>query len=224
MSWIEFSGPVGAGKSSLLPLVAAGLRDAGQSVAGDRVCVDRRAVLVEGTFFMLRHRALSREVVRALAALPLPLWHRRQIAARMLRLAATDAALRTVGPDIALVDEGWTHRAVNLFAWRVARLDADLERYLATIPRPDVVIVVDAPAQMTASRVQARGLPKALRGRREADSETFLERSRVITTQSAEWLDAHHIKVIYASNAGSVSATASAVIAQLLGTPTEVAA
>jgi hypothetical protein len=86
------------------------------------------------------------------------------------------------------------------------------------------VVVVDAPAHLTASRVQARGLPKALLGRREADGAAFLERSRVITAQSAEWLDAHQIKVIRASNAGSVSAAASAVIGQLLATRSEVAA
>ncbi len=229
MTWIEFAGPVGAGKSSLIPMVISEYsRDGRRAVALDEAYRKRglhvgpirmpRRIADAGraSAFLARHPRLAWQLIRAIAELPLPLWHRRIITGRLVALAVSDRIGRHSGNDAIFVDEGWVHRAINLFAWGDGTINERLDAYLGAIPRPDAVVFVDAPETIVGSRLLARGLPRRLRSRDADEIELFLDRARRVVESSSAWMDAHGVRVIRVTNDSSLSDAARHVGRQLL--------
>lgn len=61
--------------------------------------------------------------------------------------------------EALVIDEGFAHRVVQLFASDAETPDAaSLRRYLDLIPKPDLVIAIRAPWQVCARRVFGRGV------------------------------------------------------------------
>lgn len=218
MTWIELAGPVGAGKSSLLPLVAAAYVRQGRGVmaldeALRRAGLHTRSLPLSrkirdarlASAFLARRPRLAWHAACAAASLPVPMWHRRAITGRILALAASDHRVRRrSGRDVILVDEGWVHRAVNLFAWGDRPIDERLDAYLSVIPRPDAVVLIDSPEIVIRERLAIRGLPKRLRSSTPDETKRFLERSRIVVDRSGAWLDAHGVPVNRITNDSSL--------------------
>lgn len=223
--WVELTGPVGAGKSALQPVAAEALRSLDLrvlplpgGVAGDeeREVADRSRDLTSGSrswkrgwaaiLFCAARPGLCFHVARALLSAPLPLGHRRAIAALVIKLAALDQQLQgRHGVDVVVIDEGWVHRAINIFAWTATVSDARLEAYLRSIPLPDVVVVVDAPTDQRERRLRERGLPKRLRGKPPEVIDRFLVRSSLLVDLAADWLKANRVVVIRVANDGRLT-------------------
>jgi hypothetical protein len=63
----------------------------------------------------------------------------------------------TVG-EVLVLDEGYVHRVVQLFASTVEEPDREpVRRYLSTVPVPDLLLAVHVPVEQCVERVTARG-------------------------------------------------------------------
>lgn len=85
---------------------------------------------------------------------------------------------RTARPgEIWLVDEGFAHRVVSLFASHLSPAPTDdlIVNYLATAPAPDLVIHVTAPIDVCLDRIESRGVWEWLRPTGNAGLAAFVE-------------------------------------------------
>jgi Ser/Thr protein kinase RdoA (MazF antagonist) len=221
MTWVEVTGPVGAGKSALMPAIldawrCAGLRPIevpgpanGEAARLTTRWHDRARGSV---LFLARHRGLVASAAQALLVAPLPMWHRRAIVDLVLRLAAADQGLRGRDPDeVIVVDEGWIHRAINLFAWSGRQEDDRIDRYLERVPRPDLVIMVDAAETIRRERLSVRGLPKRLRDKDPAVVERFLVCSEGLLGSISAWLRRQGVPVISVANDAALAVAEAAL-------------
>lgn len=98
-------------------------------------------------------------------------------------------------PDEALVvDEGFVHRVVQLFASAAEVPDPDwVARYLHLIPQPDLVVYVCASAPLCEQRIYARGLWQRFAGKDPAEIARFVVNAHatvqlaVAQIQRADW-------------------------------------
>ncbi|MGH2417031.1 MAG: phosphotransferase enzyme family protein [Candidatus Limnocylindria bacterium] len=197
MRTIELAGSVGAGKTSLVEplrhlLAARGhealtLGDARAHVAPQGFAWPTS--IAAAARFMARHPGLVIAALRSLLRARIPGWHRRHIFMLVLRLGAElDLIAARLAPDVTVIlDEGWLHRSVNLFAWRVPTPErGEITEYLDRAPLSRTIVLVDAPPGVLRARISERGLPKRLRARPIAEADAFLDRAgRVLSLAAA---------------------------------------
>jgi hypothetical protein len=125
-----------------------------------------------------RHRRLASVVRRSQRSRPrgadvqerrVVYWLRRLVGAHGLFLR------RGRPGEVLLLDEGYVHRVVQLFASAVEEPDRRvIDEYLATVPRPDLLVAVHAPVERCVERVRTRGVWTRLEGRADAELERFV--------------------------------------------------
>jgi Ser/Thr protein kinase RdoA (MazF antagonist) len=212
---VEISGPVGSGKTSLVEP----LRDAFASRGRQAVTLDeavesimprpgRRARLAAATRFVVRQPAFVMTVLSSLMRAPIPWWHRRRIALLVLKLGSRLDLLRSrLDPQTTvIIDEGWLHRAVNVFAWRTTEPSRrELEGYLDRAHLAELVILLSADPDTVRGRAANRGLPRRLVGRTDAEVESFLARGERILARAEAALctDPRGMALIRVRNDGS---------------------
>ena len=116
--------------------------------------------------FMARHPRLAWQVFHSQNRRPTAADVRqRQVRHWYFRLAGEYEFLkRQLRPNELLVlDEGFVHRVVQLFASSAERPNsAQIAAYIDLLPQPDLVIFIQAPAEICQRRIYARGLwPRA---------------------------------------------------------------
>lgn len=194
MRTIEIAGPVGAGKTSVVEplreILAARGRDAvtlDEAFARQQPRLGRWAQPAAAVRFIARRPGLALSVASSLLRAPIPAWHRGRIVLLVVKLGARlDLLRRELGPDVVvLIDEGWLHRALNVFAWRTRDPSPrELDAYLDRVPLGGLVIVVQADPNMVRLRAARRGLPRRLAGRSDEEIEAFLSRGERILARS----------------------------------------
>ena len=108
----------------------------------------------------LRHAAQHREHVAAawhmLAAMPprSPLWSVRLYRYLLHLHCAWEAAARA--PYLVLIDQGFVQAVASLVLLSGCRNEARIDRELATLPRPDLLIRLHSPAAVLRQRLAAR--------------------------------------------------------------------
>lgn len=215
MSWIEFTGEVGAGKTTLAAAfrhwaASCGYRALSAEEAA-RLAMERtrpgrwlaqilppkprRLALLKlyrwwasplaRAAFTRQHRDLVRQVDHSeRARRTLPAGHQRIIRRLFFDVAVLyQFALPRLRPgEWVVLDEGFTHRAVNLFAWEPGEVDADAVReYVSHLPATDLVVVVRAPGSVALERAEARGLPVRLRDKDPEVVRRFMAHASEIT-------------------------------------------
>ena len=238
MSFIEFTGMVGAGKSTVATALAAALQQHDQQVftpvAASRHCLDRSLLgrlgrrLLPGVWqrgrnpllrhlvhpfylflFTLAYPRLIWLVCRSQQHRPLTWRHRRLILKRFGDVAGHFHFLRSrLQPDeLVIFEEGFVHRAINLFAWDEDPLDVEqLWAYYQQLPTLDLLIVVEAPTAVCQQRAQQRGLPTSLADKDEATQQRFTRHSARII-QLALSAAADHRPIICLDNSHSLAET-----------------
>lgn len=101
----------------------------------------------------------------------------RHVVRWFIRHAGTERLFRRVGAarEVLIVDEGYVHRVVQLFTSAVERADLRaVRRYLAQVPPPTLLVVVDAPADIAWKRIQSRGIWDRMSGVDEAALASFV--------------------------------------------------
>jgi Ser/Thr protein kinase RdoA (MazF antagonist) len=181
---VELAGPVGAGKSSVAKELPDALRARGISVShlNDIASFGRPRAWLWNLRFAAAHPRLAWAAWRAVAHAPIPWWHRRLIFGLVLGVGGRITYARRLVPPrhVVLVDEGLVHRAVNLFSWYPQPSAEEVRRYVSLVPLPDALVSVQADADAARERVLARGVPKRLVGRSDADVSAFIDRSRSV--------------------------------------------
>lgn len=215
MRTIELAGSVGAGKTSLVEPLRRHLAERGHEVM---TLGEARTRVAPGGFawparvaatarFTARHPGLVVAAGRSLLRAPIPAWHRRHIFALILRLGAElDLIAARLAPGVSVIlDEGWLHRSVNLFAWRVPTPDhEEITSYLDRAPLSRTIVLVDAPRAALRARISGRGLPKRLRFRPVAEVDAFLARAERVLSLAANSLaeDARGVRLVRVVNDG----------------------
>jgi Ser/Thr protein kinase RdoA (MazF antagonist)/thymidylate kinase len=140
--------------------------------------------------FARRHRALIRSVRASQRERPAGAEaDERRVLHWYIRMAgATTSWRRHAHDDEALiVDEGFAHRAVQLFTSVVEAPDAArIAAYVELIPRPDLLIHIRAPAEVCERRVLARGVWPRFEGRDPQELGRFIAHAHRATELVAE--------------------------------------
>jgi hypothetical protein len=80
----------------------------------------------------------------------------------------------TIG-EVLVLDEGYVHRVVQLFASTVEEPGpVTVRRYLSTVPVPDLLVAVHAPVERCVERVTARGVWARFAGRDGDELKRFV--------------------------------------------------
>lgn len=129
--------------------------------------------------FIARHPALIWNVLR---------WQRqRPVAARARQRKVTFWLFRLMGyltflhshlrdDEILLLDEGFLHRVVQLFASDAETPHASrIRRYVNAIPTPDLLIFVHATPHTCHERIVARGLWQTFEGKQDEEVARFVQ-------------------------------------------------
>lgn len=222
VNWIEFSGEVGAGKTTLANVFrryaeSKGFRALSPEEAA-RLAMERTlpgswlarilpinsrgrvlrrlyrwyAAPLARAAFTRQQRDLVRQVNQSeRARRTLASGHRRIIRRLFFDIAALyQFALPRLRPgEFVVLDEGFTHRAVNLFAWEPGEVDAEAVRaYIDHLPAIGLVVMVSAPGSAARERTEARGLPVRLRDKDPEVVRRFIAHTGEITRIAASQL------------------------------------
>jgi homoserine kinase type II len=222
VNWIEFTGEVGAGKTTLAAAFRRCVESQGfRALTPDeavRLAMERTlpgswlarilpahfrgralqklyrwcAAPLAWTAFARQRRELVHKVKESeRARRTLASGHRRIIRSLFSDIAALyQFALPRLRPgEFVVLDEGFTHRAVNLFAWEPGEVDADAVRaYISHLPETGLVVMVSAPGSTALERAEARGLPVRLRDKNPEVIHRFITHTGQITRITTDQL------------------------------------
>jgi adenylate kinase len=105
--------------------------------------------------------------------------------------------------EVLVLDEGYVHRVVQLFASSVeVPENSVVRRYLALVPEPDVLVVVEAPIGRCVERVRARGPWSRFGHRPPEDLAAFVANAHTATTAAAAVARARGWVVVTVHNDG----------------------
>ena len=213
MRTVELAGSVGAGKSTLAPVLIRTLRDAGidalsladavAEAAGGRVRA--RVDIPSGIAFVVSNASLMRLAWNQLRRADIDRSHRRRIMGLVLRLGARLRFVAARLPDdrVVVAEEGFVQRMVNVFAWLPDGAPAGaMERYLELAPVADTVVLVRVEPSLAAARARERGLPTRVRTKRPMEAEAFMARAGEVVDRAAAILAARGVRVIEIDNTG----------------------
>jgi hypothetical protein len=233
MKSIEFYGQVGSGKSTVAQaarrfLLEAGLEPVDMKTAIARClarsrlgrllpAADRRGVMwalhvykrsyfpLYGLRLALTNPRLVAAAIRAQLGNGLPWWHKRKIWRLFFNLAIGYSFVsgRLVEDEVLLLEEGFLHRAINLFSWQTDGVRAGLVRqYLGRLPVLDLAVRVDTPMALCQERSLARGLPSRLRPKDDDTTTIFFENAGQILTLISAHLAGSGRPAIVVDNGG----------------------
>ena len=91
--------------------------------------------------------------------------------------------------DTLILDEGFVHRVVQLFASENEEPNFQLvAEYLDLIPKPDLIVFTDAPEEVCKERVFSRGVWKRFRDKDPKDTIKFISHASRIVSFSTNYL------------------------------------
>ncbi len=164
--------------------------------------------------FVLQRRSLASLVFRSQLRRPAESdSRRRRVLYWWYRMAGAHQFVQAHGKsgEALILDEGFVHRAVQIFASAVERPEAAaVAAYVDLVPPPDLLIHVAAPADVCRHRVRGRGVWSRLQHRRPAEIDRFVENAHhtvelaVAAARSRGW------QVIEVANGDLDSASAAA--------------
>jgi thymidylate kinase len=125
---------------------------------------------------------------------------------------------RTAAPgEVLVVDDGYLHRAVHLFASERAPTGArDVARYVDLAPRPDLVVWVRAPTEVCEARVRARGVWAHSRHLTTAELARFVADSARVVGVAVDRARASGWKVVEVHNHDELPHVVAAEVARTL--------
>ncbi len=113
--------------------------------------------------------------------------------------------------DWLLLGEGLAQRVVSLFA--AGQDGAELDRYLAAIPVPEILVVLSAPVEVCFERLERAGWTRRIAGRSEDQRRAFLVRAAELVEITAAHLGQAGAKVVRVDSSGSFDAGVAEVVA-----------
>jgi hypothetical protein len=112
-------------------------------------------------------------------------------------MARYQLAAESDGPDLLLIDEGFSQRAAAIFGHGFSPEDHEyLTRYLEAIPPPRAVVVVEAPLETCLARLEARGWSERVADLDSEQKMAFLRSTNFVVTAVAAELEERCVRVI----------------------------
>lgn len=142
-----------------------------------------------GIGLTLSRPGLVRLLARQSRRPPQAMVSERHVVRWFIRHAGTERMFRRFGEtgEVLVVDEGYVHRVVQLFTSAVEQADIVAVRgYLLDVPVPELVVFVDAPADIAFSRVQARGVWTRMSELRDDHVATFVRNAAEAVAHAAD--------------------------------------
>ena len=158
--------------------------------------------------FVVEQRELARYVWASQRHRPIPRPHRRLILRLFFKMAGQYHFFqgRRRPGEVIVFDEGFAHRAVHLFASPTERPDPErVVAYLERIPRPDRVVLVQAPPAVCLARISARGLQARLRGLDAEAVARFVVHAGQVVDVVARHLAASGVELVVVENGGPLA-------------------
>ncbi len=155
--------------------------------------------------FRRQHPGLVEGVLSDQRSRPITRYDRRHVLRWFLHLTGAYAFLMAyLEPDeVLILDEGFVHRVVQLFASEAEELQpARIYAYLDSIPRPDLLIYVSATAGAARQRVFERGVWERFQRKSQAATLRFLERSQAAVELAAGYLASNGWPLVQVHNDG----------------------
>lgn len=173
--------------------------------------------------FFARHRRLVGQVLRSQRRRPAAANARgRRVLHWFFHLAGRYEFLAArVRPDEALVlDEGFVHRVVQLFASDVETPDAaHLRSYVDLLPRPDLLVVPQAPPEICRQRVGSRGVWGHFRHKSPAEIDRYIANADLVVGMTVDYIKHKGWAVLEVDNGSDGRAAAAELRAKLSGAP-----
>jgi adenylate kinase family enzyme len=242
MIWVEFTGLVGSGKSTLADrvkqrLINLGYRaydpqealqasmdqdpfvNAARRLPHSREMYQRWTMAHSGIQFAFRHPRLVWHIyqsghIRSHLAPD----HQRRILRFFFKVAGWYWWLGNQLGDgsYVIADEGFFHRAINLFAWADRPLPAArIQQYFQHIPDLDLVVRVNAPVEVCLERAIQRGLPVYLLSRNPATVTQFMQNSEEILNAAVQELRGKKKRVVDVWNISDLRAAEDQIVLAL---------
>ncbi len=121
-----------------------------------------------------------------------------------------------LGVDALVIDEGFAQRSVALFGYGFSAEDEGcLTDYLETVPRAMAVVLVAAPIEVCASRLDARGWSQRVADAPPAVREGFLRASIQVAEIAAKTLEHRGMRILHADGMAPVQDSTSALVDEL---------
>ena len=106
--------------------------------------------------------------------------------------------------EVLILDEGFSHRVVQLFASDFESSNrGDVLIYLDLIPRPDILICVNAPASICEQRVHERGLWSRMQHKSRQQISQFVSNSHSIIDAAVKELKLKEWVIVDIDNSGA---------------------
>lgn len=103
--------------------------------------------------------------------------------------------------DMLLLDEGFVHRVVQLFASENETPDLDrVANYLDLIPRPDLIIYPNASSEVCEKRVFERGVWERFQAKGRAETSRFIKNAYKIVKYAVKYIKIQGWAVIEVDN------------------------
>ena len=103
--------------------------------------------------------------------------------------------------EALLLDEGFSHRVVQLHASDHEEVNQEnLYNYLRMIPKPDMLLFIDAPAVVCEERVYARGLWTRFENKSAEQVSRYIQNSHLVVNLAVGFLKSKHWDVIEINN------------------------
>jgi AAA domain len=137
--------------------------------------------------FVFEHPRLSRTVIRTQLRRPLPLARRLHVCFWFFQLGGRQRFLRGTAREreVLVVDDGFVHRAVHLFASHNERTSHDLvDRYIDSLAEPALVVHVRCDQETCEDRVRRRGVWRHSRRLTVGELSRYLIESEHVTTSA----------------------------------------
>lgn len=170
--------------------------------------------------FAVAHHGLTRYLLASQRGRPAAADAKgRRVVYWYLRTMGSYGFLRSkAAPDeVIVIDEGFVHRAVQLHASAVESPTASqIAGYVAVLPRPALLVHVDASPATCWRRVQARGAWARLSHRSSAEIERFVEHAHEAVTLLRAELDRQGWPVLEVDNDDEDPGEAATVLARAL--------
>lgn len=119
--------------------------------------------------------------------------------------------------EALLLDEGFSHRVVQLHASDREEIDQDnLYKYLRLIPKPDMLIFIDVPSALCEARVYERGLWTRFKTKSREQVAQYIMNAHHVVNLTVEFLKSCQWDVIEINNStGSISIAESEMSARV---------
>lgn len=165
--------------------------------------------------FAKQHPVLMQTVLNFQKRRPISGFDRKHVLHWFLHLTGSYEFLKAYAQpgDMLILDEGFVHRVVQLFASENEQPDfGKVAEYLKLIPKPDLIVFLKASSEVCRQRVFERGLWKRFQVKEIEETNRFIQNAHLIVNFAVEFIQEMGWAVFEVDNDGQGIAASRAAL------------